>query len=277
MAVKAIDRGPGRGWQHDRVTDAQDPGPDEGVGTPTAEDRRLSFGATAAAYDRYRPGYAADALRWALGPSALRVVDLAAGTGLMTEVLTRLGHRVVAVEPDAAMRQQLGRRTGGTVPALDGTAESIPLDDASVDAVVVGQAFHWFEPDAALPEMARVLVPGGRLVLVWNHRNDDVGWVREMSSVVGRLDARSGNRDEDVPAVAPTFTALERGQFPYEQELDVDELVGLVSTYSYVTLSQHRDQVLARIRTIAEGHPDLAGATRFTLPYDTVVYRARKV
>jgi SAM-dependent methyltransferase len=174
------------------------------------------------------------------------------------------------------MREQLAERTAGHVAVLDGSAEAIPLPDRHVDAVVVGQAFHWFDLDRALPEMARVLRDDGTLLVVWNVRNDDVGWVNELSTVVGRLDARSGSRDENVPAVEPVFTGLERAEFPYQQLLDAASLVGLVSTYSYVRLSALRDEVLAQVRMLAERHPDLAGHDRFPLPYDTVVYRASK-
>ena len=244
--------------------------------TPTPESRRLSFGDTAPDYDRFRPGYPADAVRWVVGPAPLRVVDLGAGTGLLAEVVAGLGHQVTAVEPDSAMRRQLAERAGATVTVVGGSAEDIPLDDGAADAIVVGQAFHWFDLELALPEMARVLADKGRLGVLWNVRDDDVDWVEQISAMVGRYDARSGNRDADVPAIAPAFTDVQRAEFRHEQPMDPDALVGLVSTFSYVALSPDRDAVLAQVRALASEHPDLAGRRRFGLPYETVVYRATK-
>jgi ubiquinone/menaquinone biosynthesis C-methylase UbiE len=129
------------------------------------------FDAVAGEYARTRPGYPDDALEWVAGRAGLEagsdVLDLAAGTGKLTTSLVARDYRVVAVEPLPGMRSQLEQALPDVV-VLEGTAERIPLADASFDAVVVGQAFHWFEPYAALDEIARVLRPGGRLVLLWN-------------------------------------------------------------------------------------------------------------
>ena len=242
-----------------------------------AESRRLSFGRRAADYDRFRPGYPRPAVAWALGAVPRRVVDLGAGTGLMSEVLLGCGHDVIAVEPDEGMRQQLAARHGGRIQAMDGSAEGIPVDDSSFDAVVVAQAFHWFELDTALPEIARVLRPGGALVIVWNVRDDDVEWVEQLSRIVGRVDARSGSRDEGVPRIEPWFASVERGDFPYQQPLDSASLERLVDTYSYVALSPDREEILQQVRELAGMHPSLAGRASFALPYVTTVYRATKV
>ncbi len=240
------------------------------------EDRRLSFGEQAVEYDRFRPSYPQDAVTWALGAAPRRVVDLGAGTGLMSEVLLDCGHDVVAVEPDEGMRDQLVARLGGRIQALEGSAEAIPVDDGSLDAVVVAQAFHWFELDTALPEIARVLRPGGALVIVWNVRDDDVEWVEQLSRIVGRVDARSGSRDEGVPRIEPWFELAERGDFSYQQPLDAASLERLVGTYSYVALSPHRDEILQQVRDLAAVHASLAGKASFALPYVTTVYRATK-
>jgi SAM-dependent methyltransferase len=240
------------------------------------EARRLSFGERAVEYDRFRPSYPRDAVTWALGAAPRRVVDLGAGTGLMSEVLLDCGHDVVAVEPDQGMRDQLAARFGGRIRALDGSAEAIPVDDGSCDAVVVAQAFHWFELDTALPEIARVLRPGGALVIVWNVRDDDVQWVEQLSRIVGRVDARSGNRDEGVPRIEPWFESAERGDFSYLQRLDDESLERLVDTYSYVALSPARAEILQQVRDLVARHPALAGRASFDLPYVTTVYRATK-
>jgi len=145
------------------------------------------FGAGAQDYERGRPSYPDDLVVWMaerlrIGAGS-RVVDLAAGTGKLTRLLVPTGADLVAVEPVAAMREQLAAVVPG-VPALDGTAESIPLAPASVDAVTVAQAFHWFDADAALAEIARVLRPGGALGLVWNERDVREPWVAELSKLI---------------------------------------------------------------------------------------------
>ena len=140
---------------------------------PTAE---AGFSAAAEVYERARPGYPDEAVAWVaerlgIGPGR-DVLDLAAGTGKLTRQLVPLGARVVAVEPIAAMRAELERAVPG-VEALAGTAEAIPLTDGSMDAVTCAQAFHWFRTDEAVPEIRRVLRPGGGLALLWNGRDLD--------------------------------------------------------------------------------------------------------
>ncbi len=136
-----------------------------------------SFGAAAQAYATHRPDYAPAAVRWALEHApGLRVLDLGAGTGKLTGTLTTLDADVVAVEPDPAMLAEL-RRALPSVRARPGSAESIPLPDSSVDAVLAGNAMHWFDMGVAGPEIARVLVPGGILAGLWNVMDDRVDWV----------------------------------------------------------------------------------------------------
>jgi len=138
---------------------------------PPPVNRALSFGRGAASYDRVRPDYSPDALdlvteRLGLGTDA-EVLDLAAGTGKLTRPLVDRFARVTAVEPDAGMRAVLGQLTDCHL-VLEGRAEAIPLRDQSVDVVFVGQAWHWFDKDRALVEIARVLRPQGGVVLLWN-------------------------------------------------------------------------------------------------------------
>src|SRR3954471_247671 len=150
-------------------------------------ERARSFGAVAAAYARYRPGYPAAAFDWALAPTrGCEVLDLGAGTGKVTEALLRRpGVRVTAVDPDPSMLAQL-RADFPAVDAHEGTAEKIPLPAAAVDAVVVGTAWHWFDRALAEPEIGRVLRPGGVLVVLWNGDDDTVEWVRGYQQALQR-------------------------------------------------------------------------------------------
>ena len=126
------------------------------------EQRRLSFGTAAAAYDLFRPSYPTTAPQWALGAEPLTVLEIGAGTGLMTRVLLTMGHRVIAVEPDDGMRAQLALTRSDRLDTRPGSAEELPVANGAVDAIVVAQAFHWFKLPQALPEMHRVLTDDGR-------------------------------------------------------------------------------------------------------------------
>lgn len=227
-------------------------------------ERAGSFGAAAVVYDRSRPGYPVEAVRFALPDGARRVLDLGAGTGKLTQVLLDLGLDVVAVEPSEQMREMLPARC----EALDGTAEALPLADASVDAVLVGEAFHWFDRDRALAEIARVLRPGGTLGLLWNVRDESVQWVRTV------WEAFDAERYEDVTtppfASVDGLSALEHGDFFNNQSLDEDMLVDLVASRSAVITLPEDDRVslLKRVRALAP--PD----EPFDLPYRTHTWRS---
>ena len=180
--------------------------------------RASSFAGVADAYERSRPGYPVDAVRWLVGGEPGDVLDLGAGTGKLTRSLVALGHRVTAVEPLPEMLEQLRAALPGIEVAL-GSAEVIPLPDASVDVVTCAQAFHWFDHDRALVEIARVLRPGGRLALVWNTRDEREPWVDELS------DAMVGRTGVDHGVAAPIassglFGPVEEAEFDHVQELD---------------------------------------------------------
>ncbi len=155
--------------------------------TQSRQQRSLSFGAEAAAYERGRPSYPPEAIDWLLPPDAADVLDLGAGTGKLTTRLVERGLGVVAVDPIPEMLELLSNSLPDT-PALLGTAEEIPLPDDSVDAVLVAQAWHWFDPELAAKEVARVLRPGGRLGLVWNTRDERLGWVKDLGRIIGHED-----------------------------------------------------------------------------------------
>jgi SAM-dependent methyltransferase len=143
------------------------------------EEGATSFGSIASSYDRVRPRPSAKALDW-LVPAGCRVaVDLAAGTGLFTRALLGRAEQVIAVEPDARMRAVLTDRSP-EVRVIEGWGETMPLPDASADAVFVSTAWHWLDPARAVPEIARVLRDGGRLGVIWTSRDRDEEWVAEL-------------------------------------------------------------------------------------------------
>lgn len=246
------------------------------------------FAVNAGDYERSRPSYPAEAVarivgRAAIGPGR-RVLDLAAGTGKLTRLLVPTGADVVAVEPVAAMRAEL-HAVLPDVEVLDGTAEAIPLGDASVDVVTVAQAFHWFDPPPALAEVARVLRPGGHLVLVWNQRDRDHDWVRTFGDLLvdGDLERPYDSYyDVDYAALVAEagggrFTPLDRWETTWEQPCDEDLLVARAASISVVGAlpEERRAEVLARVRTLARTHPDLAGRASWGFPYTTAVWHGR--
>jgi SAM-dependent methyltransferase len=239
-------------------------------------ERAQSFGAVAAAYARYRPGYPDAALDWALAPSrGGEVLDLGAGTGKVTEALLRRpGVRVTAVDPDPAMLAQL-RADFPTVTAHEGTAERIPLPAAAVDAVVVGTAWHWFDPRMAIPEIARVLRPGGVLAVLWNGDDDTVEWVRgyslamhpEQQHVVGAMPDTARPRH-------PAFGDAETRRFPNLFPTTIDGFIATISTHSWALVADpaDRDAALARMRAYLEARPETSPGA-FTVPMVTDVVR----
>jgi SAM-dependent methyltransferase len=233
----------------------------------------VGFARSADAYERGRPDYPPAAVEWlsgrlGLGPGRV-AVDLAAGTGKLTRALVTTGADVIAVEPVAEMRAGIDPRAR----ALDGTAEQIPLADASADAVTVAQAFHWFKAEEALNEIRRVLKPGGRLGLVWNRRDESVPWVAELGRLLDRYERdtpRFARRlwAKAFEANAP-FTPLEERTFQHEHELDVQGLQDRVVSVSFIAAldDDERGRVLGEVAAIAGGLP-----ARFSMPYVTEVF-----
>jgi SAM-dependent methyltransferase len=257
-----------------------------------AQDQRLlygsSFGAAAAAYAEHRPDYAQAAVHWALGSApGPRVLDLGAGTGKLTATLVQLGAEVIAVDPDPAMLNELCRALP-TVRALPGSAEAIPLPDASVDAVLAGNALHWFDMDAAGPEIARVLAPGGILAGLWNVIDNRVGWVAGLervsgSAAIGPRDTFSSWRAETADAHLPNigqvarFDWPEQAEFPHGQSRTADSLVATLATRAglLVMAEQEHEAALGRIRAFLASRPETARG-EFTLPMLTGVLRVRR-
>jgi SAM-dependent methyltransferase len=239
-------------------------------------ERSRSFGAVADAYDRLRPGYPADALAWSLEPAPGRVVvDLGAGTGKLTAAVCAQPDVVVtAVEPDPAMLGVLRTRLPD-VDARLGTAEQIPLPDASVDAVVVGQAWHWFDRDAATAEIARVLRPGGVAAIVWNDDDRSVDWVEGCGTALHPdQPPRIGSTAADDHPEGPAFGAPERRGFPNAVPTTTEGLVRMLGTHSWALIAEpaERDAAFDRLRAYLAGRPETASG-EFVLPLLTTVVR----
>ena len=233
-------------------------------------ERSLSFGSQAAAYERGRPSYPPEAIDWLLQPGARDVLDLGAGTGKLTTRLVERGLDVIAVDPIAEMLEVLRGALPDT-PALLGTAEHIPLDDDSVDAVLVAQAWHWVDPALAVPEVARVLRPGGRLGLVWNVRDERLGWVKEFGRIVGTEQDRETTADLPAP-----FTDVQTREFEWTNYLTPQALIDYVASRSYCITSpaEVRTRTLDQVRELLNTHPALANASGIALPYVTICIRA---
>ena len=214
-----------------------------------------AFGDAAEAYERGRPGYPAEAIdalarELALGP-AVTVIDLAAGTGKLTrELVARFG-RVVAIEPLAEMREQLAQAVPDA-EALDGSAERMPVADASAAAVFVAQAFHWFAGRAALEEIARALRPGGGLALIWNTtpwERRETPWFALVDDVLQRsradlstLHRHASGRWRDAFDDQELFAPLSEASFDNSHTVSKDELIAALASRSYIAVLEPEDQ-----------------------------------
>ncbi|MFJ4252739.1 class I SAM-dependent methyltransferase [Microbacterium sp. NPDC090003] len=243
-------------------------------------DRTLadSFQTIGVEYDRYRPGFPDAAADLILPEQVGTALDLAAGTGKFTELLVGRATYVQAVEPSEPMLDVLRAKLVDVAAHL-GTAESIPLSDASVDAVTVAQAFHWFEPEAACAEIARVLAPGGVLGLVWNHSDPTCAWDRAAHRIahpaVGENDQTTGSAAEDLPG----FEFDSRAVVAWSEEITRDDYLRRWGTVSSLLVADGRTKaaMLAAIDRVLDEDPDTSGQTELELPQLTEVYRYRRI
>ncbi|HEV2310654.1 MAG TPA: methyltransferase domain-containing protein [Acidimicrobiia bacterium] len=256
---------------------------------PVHDVAAAGFGAASDLYERARPTYPPDAVAWLVDALGLRpgvaAVDLAAGSGKLTRLLAPTGARLVAVEPVAGMRRVLVA-TQPDVPVVAGVAEALPFRPACLDAVTVGQAFHWFDADVAFAELGRVLRPGGRVGLIWNARDRTVAWVDAIWSIMDRVERRAPWRDHDrrdqsgrrVPQPRlddrPGWSPLHEATFHHVQPVSPEGVVDRFASVSHVAALDETDRrrVLDEVRATLAAHADTAGRGELELPYLVDVY-----
>ena len=225
-------------------------------------------------YEKTRPEYPAEAVDWLVPADAKTVLDLGAGTGKLTRALAARGLEVFAVDPSPKMLDQLRVAVPGATVSV-GSAEDIPLADASVDAILVGQAWHWVDQEAALPSVARVLRPGGTLGLIWNLRDDRVPWIERLTTVMhpaeGEIFMETGRIDRGA------FGELESANFEWSQDFTREELLDLVRSRSYFITAGEAEQasILRGINELLDTDPDVGGRSSWSMPYVTRAFRMR--
>jgi SAM-dependent methyltransferase len=272
-------------------------GNDRQVGADVVSQRSGSFGAVATEYERFRPGPPVGAIAWLL-PLARTVVDLGAGTGAMTRDLVEMVDHVIAIEPDDRMRAILAASLPGVV-AVKGTGEAMPVTSSTVDAVLASSSWHWMDPDRALDEVARVLVPGGTLGVVWSGPDPDGPFISqaqvmlsEMASDgpgagaaadgagdLGNVVMDTDNRVEPVlriPGGSP-FAQPECRSWVWDVALTADDLIGLLGTFSWIITmpDDRRAHVISEARRILREGLGIAGDVTVDVRYRSEAWRTR--
>jgi SAM-dependent methyltransferase len=234
--------------------------------------RAGSFGGTASDYERGRAPYPDEAVRW-LVDGASKVVDLGAGTGKLTSALSRYVTEVLALEPQHQMLLHL-RRAAPSALAACSVAEMLPVRTGWADVVIVAQAFHWFDQQRAVPELRRILSPAGRLGLIWNVRDESVGWVAELTRIAGPENSMGTRSRLDR---LPGFEPFDHRTWRTSQKMDRATLIAHVKSRSNVAAMSERDRARAldEVGELCNSHPELRGHESFELPYQTHAYRAR--
>ena len=230
-----------------------------------------SFGGVADAYDRGRPGYPRAAAVWLTSDQPLTVLELGAGTGKLTGQLVALGHDVHATEPDPQMLAILEKHHPG-VRVSQATAEEIPAGDSTYDVVVSGQAFHWFDPARALPEIARVLTPRGRLSLVWNQRDERIPWVKRLGRLIGTQEQLSD--PSELLGESTLFGEVEQESFKFWQLVDRASIQDLVRSRSNVAVLPPAEQEAKMAEVLAFYDEYGRGMDGMQLPYAASCFRA---
>lgn len=242
----------------------------------------MSFGSIAEDYDGLRPPAPQEAVGWLVPPGCEVAVDVGAGTGLFSRTLVDKAAQVIAVEPDARMRKVLTERSPG-VRALEGRGESIPLPDASADAVFVSSAWHWMDHERALPEIGRVLRDGGRFGLIWTSRDREVDWVRDLGRLPGQdleevqsVDRFRQRLHFDLPE-PQIFDNIEREIFRFVRTMTIEDAVAMLATYSRAIIAspQDRAQTLDAARAAMETR--FPAADMIDIPMRAWCWRADRV
>jgi SAM-dependent methyltransferase len=245
--------------------------------------RALSFGSIAADYDRLRPGPPPDAVRWLLPSRPAVAVDLAAGTGLLTRALAGRVRNVVAVEPDGRMAAVLRERSP-EVHITAGRGEAIPLKDQSADAVLVSSAWHWMDPELAVPEIARVLRDGGRFGVIWTSRDREIGWVRNLDRL--REPHQAGSpRSMSQPNLPPRrrtvvlpdsdlFGNVQTTSVRFTRRMAVNDVIDMLATYSAIITASDADRAAAKARLRADLDARFGGAAEIDVPMRSLCWRA---
>jgi ubiquinone/menaquinone biosynthesis C-methylase UbiE len=243
------------------------------------------FGNSADSYERGRPEYPAEAVEYLIQSLEIspqsKVMDLAAGTGKLTRLLVPTKAALVAVEPVEEMRKKFIVQLPG-IEILSGTAENIPVQSSSFDAVVVAQAFHWFAGDSALMEINRVLKPKGKLGLIWNVRDESLDWVSEIAQILKPHEVgvpRYGTNEwKKVFDENSAFSSLEKRSFGYSQKGNVETVIDLVQSRSYISVLPDgtRESVLRQVMELLRKHPQTKDREEIEIPYRTDVYWCSK-
>ncbi|MGY0387912.1 class I SAM-dependent methyltransferase [Nocardioides sp. WG-D5] len=239
---------------------------------PANPDPARSFGGVADSYDRGRPSYPVDAVKWLVGDEPVRVLELGAGTGKLTEVLVGLGHDVFATDPDDAMLDILSEKLPD-VRATSGTAEQIPTGDGLYDVVVVGQAFHWFDHAKALAEVGRVLRTDGRLAVIQNERDERIPWVRKLGRLIGKQDG--GFDPTKILDDSGLFSAVESHTFRHWQVVDRHTIQDLVLSRSNIAVLRREAQDDKRREVLAFYDDYGRGMDGMQLPYNCRAWRTQ--
>ncbi|HWI32522.1 MAG TPA: class I SAM-dependent methyltransferase [Microbacterium sp.] len=242
------------------------------------DEMSTSFGVAAGTYESGRPEYPAEAVEWMLAPVAShehrpRVADVGAGTGKLTRAVAATGAEVVAIDPDPDMLAALRDAVPG-IPTFVGRAERLPLPDAALDAVVLGQAWHWVEPVAGSLEAARVLRSGGILGLIWNVRDESDPWVRRLTAVMHGSHAEVMLEGGDPPIRAP-FDALEGRVWHWTRTMTRAAMLDMARSRSYIITAEPGDRAMieAGLGALLD-EMGLHGEATIELPYVTRAYRA---
>jgi SAM-dependent methyltransferase len=250
------------------------------------EQASIGFQRAADAYERGRPEYPAGAVECLVRVLKIaggsRVVELGAGTGKFTKALLTTGAEIVAVEPVDAMRRKLAEQLPG-LSIVDGTAEAIPLPDASVDAVVAAQAFHWFRAEEALVEIHRVLKPGSGLSLIWNARDESLAWVRGLTQIIepyeGSAPRYKSLQWKSAFESSGLFSPLEQAEFTHVQTIPAEAVEDRIASISFIAAlpDSTRAAVLEQVRELVRTDPAFRGRKQIDFPYRTDVFWCRAI